>query len=142
MTMTPARAAWIFGGRKPGQHGDQAKEALNFVMILFKKMGEKTVRTVLASTQKTAEEFRMALMRTAQPELSALSQKRIEMLRALRVPARTSIYGDPAFESDLLKITHTPRKLADFEVERLLQQTPVRRPEGGEFEDEVLKRHA
>ena len=28
MTMTPARAAWIFGGRKPGQHGDQGKEAL------------------------------------------------------------------------------------------------------------------
>jgi multidrug efflux pump len=28
MTMTPARAAWIFAGRKPGQHGDQGKEAL------------------------------------------------------------------------------------------------------------------
>jgi multidrug efflux pump len=28
MTMTPARAAWIFGGRKPGAHGDQGKEAL------------------------------------------------------------------------------------------------------------------
>jgi multidrug efflux pump len=28
MTMTPARAAWIFAGRKPGTHGDQAKEAL------------------------------------------------------------------------------------------------------------------
>src|SRR5262245_67723 len=27
MTMTPARAVWIFGGRKPGQHGDQGKEA-------------------------------------------------------------------------------------------------------------------
>src|SRR5437899_11525253 len=25
MTMTPARATWIFAGRKPGQHGDQAK---------------------------------------------------------------------------------------------------------------------
>src|SRR5262249_8218496 len=28
MTMTPARAAWIFGGREPRQHGDQGKEAL------------------------------------------------------------------------------------------------------------------
>jgi multidrug efflux pump len=28
MTMTPARAAWIFANRKPGQHGDQGKEAL------------------------------------------------------------------------------------------------------------------
>src|SRR6266404_3806661 len=28
MTMTPARAAWIFGHRKPGEHGDQGKEAL------------------------------------------------------------------------------------------------------------------
>jgi multidrug efflux pump len=28
MTMTPARAAWIFGGRKHGAHGDQEKESL------------------------------------------------------------------------------------------------------------------
>src|SRR4051794_7030036 len=28
MTMTPARAAWIFANRKPGRHGDQGKEAL------------------------------------------------------------------------------------------------------------------
>jgi len=28
MTMTPARAAWIFAGRKPGMHGEQAREAL------------------------------------------------------------------------------------------------------------------
>jgi multidrug efflux pump len=28
MTMTPARAVWIFGNRKPGQHGDQGKEPL------------------------------------------------------------------------------------------------------------------
>ena len=26
MTMTPARAVWIFGGRRAGQHGDQGKE--------------------------------------------------------------------------------------------------------------------
>jgi len=28
MTMTPARAASIFAGRKPGHHGEQGKEAL------------------------------------------------------------------------------------------------------------------
>jgi multidrug efflux pump len=28
MTMTPARAAWIFANRKPGQHGEHGKEAL------------------------------------------------------------------------------------------------------------------
>ena len=28
MTMTPARAAWIFGSRKPGEHGHHGKEAL------------------------------------------------------------------------------------------------------------------
>src|SRR5438034_2404886 len=28
MTMTPARAAWIFANRKPGEHGGQGKEAL------------------------------------------------------------------------------------------------------------------
>jgi multidrug efflux pump len=28
MTMSPARAVWIFGGRKLGQHGEQSKEAL------------------------------------------------------------------------------------------------------------------
>jgi multidrug efflux pump len=28
MTMTPARATWIFSGRKPGRHGEQGKEAL------------------------------------------------------------------------------------------------------------------
>jgi len=28
MTMTPARAAWIFAKRRPGEHGEQGKEAL------------------------------------------------------------------------------------------------------------------
>src|SRR5260221_1400113 len=28
MTMTPARAAWIFGHRKPAEHGEEGKEAL------------------------------------------------------------------------------------------------------------------
>src|SRR5260370_17625874 len=28
MTMSPARAVWIFGSRKPGRHGEHGKEAL------------------------------------------------------------------------------------------------------------------
>jgi multidrug efflux pump len=35
MTMTPARAAWIFASRKPGQHGDQGKEALPWWSFAF-----------------------------------------------------------------------------------------------------------
>ncbi|MCI0380940.1 MAG: efflux RND transporter permease subunit [Gemmataceae bacterium] len=36
MTMTPARAASIFAGRKPGHHGDQGKEALPWwIFALF-----------------------------------------------------------------------------------------------------------
>ena len=36
MTMTPARAAWIFAKRKPGEHGDQGKEALPWwIFALF-----------------------------------------------------------------------------------------------------------
>jgi multidrug efflux pump len=36
MTMTPARAAWIFASRKPGTHGHQGKEALPWLsFVLF-----------------------------------------------------------------------------------------------------------
>jgi multidrug efflux pump len=36
MTMTPARAAWIFAKRRPGEHGDQGKEALPWwIFALF-----------------------------------------------------------------------------------------------------------
>src|SRR5437016_11669146 len=36
MTMTPARAVWIFASRKPGKHGDQGKEALPWwIFALF-----------------------------------------------------------------------------------------------------------
>jgi multidrug efflux pump subunit AcrB len=51
MTMTPARAAWIFASRKPGEHGHQGKEALPWwsfalvggivsVWLLAPKLGE------------------------------------------------------------------------------------------------------
>ncbi len=35
MTMTPARAAWIFASRSPGTHGDQGKEALPWWSFAF-----------------------------------------------------------------------------------------------------------
>ena len=36
MTMTPARAAWIFAKRRPGEHGEQGKEALPWwIFALF-----------------------------------------------------------------------------------------------------------
>ena len=33
MTMTPARAAWIFASRKPGGHGEQGKEGAAVVVL-------------------------------------------------------------------------------------------------------------
>ncbi len=111
----PVRTAFLTAIQKWNLSAQQTKEALNFAMILAKKISEKAALSVLANPFKNAEEFRMALFRTAQPELATLSQKRIEMLRNLMLPPRSSVYGDPAFESDLLKITHTPRKMSDFE---------------------------
>jgi multidrug efflux pump len=35
MTMTPARAAWIFGNRKPDTHGNQGKEVLPWWSFIF-----------------------------------------------------------------------------------------------------------
>ncbi|MBI3558520.1 MAG: hypothetical protein HY074_19800 [Deltaproteobacteria bacterium] len=111
----PVRAAFLAAIRKWNLSAQQAREALNFTLILAKKISEKTALNVLGNAFKSAEEFRMALFRTAQPELATLSQKRIEMLRDLKAPPRSSVYGDPSFESDLLKITHTPRRISDFE---------------------------
>lgn len=113
------RAQFIASAKRWNLTAGHAKEALNFALILSRKMSDKTALTVLsATTYKNAEEFRMALFRTAQPELATLTQKRIQLLRSLNAPARSSVYGDPSFESDILKITHNPRKLVDFEVFR------------------------
>lgn len=110
------RKVFLEAARKWNLTAATAKESLNYALMLTKKMGEKTALNVLRNPFKNAEEFRTALFRTAQPELATLSQKRIEMLRGLKVPSRSSVFGDPSFESDLLKITHTPRKLSDFEA--------------------------
>jgi hypothetical protein len=93
----------------------QAKDAANQIMMLTRKVGEKAARTLLSGTFKGAEEFRVALHHTAQPELAILTQKRIDMLRGLHLPPRCSVFGDPTFEKDVLKITHSPRNIGDFE---------------------------
>ena len=92
-----------------------AKEAINNVMMMTRKLGEKAAITMVTGQFKSTEEFRVSLMRMAQPELAQLSQKRLETLRSLHMPARTSVFGDPTFEKDVLKITHTPRNIGDFE---------------------------
>src|SRR5688572_3271295 len=72
--------------------------------------------------------------------------------QAVRVLSKASIIGAPR----RLHVGHAPRlgaedaeqrlgmgcARADLEVERLLQQTPVRGPVRRQLEDEVLKRHA
>lgn len=93
----------------------QAKEAVNLVGILERKFGEKSALKILKSNFKSAEEFRTTLMRTAQPELAFLSQSRIDQLRSLQLPPRTSVFGDPSFEKDGIKITHSPRSISDFQ---------------------------
>ena len=51
MTMTPARAVWIFGGRRAGQHGDQGKEALPWWS--FALLAGVATAWVLATTVRT-----------------------------------------------------------------------------------------
>ena len=51
MTMTPARAVWIFGGRRAGQHGDQGKEALPWWS--FALLAGVATAWVLAPTVRT-----------------------------------------------------------------------------------------
>src|SRR5580692_4122470 len=51
MTMTPARAAWIFAGRQPGKHGEQGKEALPWWS--FALLAGVATAWVLATTVRT-----------------------------------------------------------------------------------------
>ena len=46
MTMTPARAAWIFAKRRPGEHGEQGKEALPWwIFALFGGLATLSILT-------------------------------------------------------------------------------------------------
>jgi len=94
----------------------QTKEDSYNLHLLIKKLGIKPTETFLNNTFKNVEEFRTSLTRMAQPELSKLSELRIDKLRALKLPPRTTVFGDPTFEKDALKITHTPRHVRDFEL--------------------------
>lgn len=92
------------------------KETANYVIMLSRKLGEKAALSMVNGKFKSVEEFRSGVMRMAQPELAHLSQKRLELLRGLHLPPRTSVFGDPSFEKDMLKLTHTPRNTGDFEA--------------------------
>ena len=95
---------------------NQTKESSNFVLLLVKKFGEKSALNILSQKHKGFEELRLSLFRLAQPELARLSEERISKLRKLHLPPRTSVFGDPSFESSALKITHNPRSSSDWEA--------------------------
>src|SRR6185295_19017141 len=71
---------------------------------------------------------------------------------AVRILPEPTVVGPPrrlhVRHAPRLRTEHAQQRLrmrgagADLEVERLLQHAPVRGPEGGEFEDEILKSHA
>lgn len=94
---------------------NSAREISNFLMINQKRYGEQAVLNILGKEHKSSEEFRHSLFCLAQPELARLADERVSMLRGLRIPPRTSVFGDPSFEKDILKITHTPRVTSDWE---------------------------
>lgn len=101
---------------KFGISATQARESTNHILMLTRKLGEKGVLTLLANDYMNGDELRLGLIRMAQPELYQMSQTRIEKLRSLGTPPRTSVFGDPNFESDSLKITHNPKSIKDFEL--------------------------
>lgn len=118
------RRQLIVAARHWNLTASNVKEALNYAIMLARKLGDKAAMSMLAGNFKSSEEFRTAVMRMAQPELAQLSQKRIEMLRGLHLPPRTSVFGDPSFEKDVLKLTHTPRNISDFEAFKEWVETP------------------
>lgn len=110
------RQDFILAIRRWNLSANQTKEASTLLILLLKKLGEGAAKKVLRNPFNSAEQFRATLLATAQPELASLSNKRIEMLRGLHLPPRSSVYGDPSFERDGLKITHAPRNMSDFEA--------------------------
>lgn len=91
-----------------------AKEILQHTCVIARKSDLKLINRLLTEA-KTADDLRRLLAATANPELTAMSHTRLERLRALKVPPRTSVFGDPSFENDVIKITFQPRNIADFD---------------------------
>jgi hypothetical protein len=93
-----------------------AKEILQHTCLIARKSELKLINRLLTNSEaKPADDFRRLLAATANPELTAMSHTRLERLRALKVPPRTSVFGDPSFENDVIKITFQPRNIADFD---------------------------
>ena len=109
---------------------------------------------------------RMSCCRGLMPQASRLSRysllhfvgRRLEdhlvlvvLEQPVRVLAEPAVVGPPrrlhVGDAPRLRAEHAEQRLgmrgagADFEVERLLQQAAVRRPERRQLEDEILKRH-
>ncbi len=94
-----------------------SKEVFNWALLLSKKFSPKSALDIIAQKKfQSGDELRVSLFNVAQPELSRLSELRIDKLRRLYLPPRTSVFGDPSFENDTLKITHTPRSVSDWEA--------------------------
>lgn len=91
------------------------KEISNNALTISKKLSLKAALTLLQSPKQILDDIRASLFRTAQPELYSMSEERIQKLRALKAPPRTIVFGDPSFETDGIRITHTPRNIQDFE---------------------------
>ncbi len=94
----------------------QVKECIGFTLTIEKKLGLNAALSILESSTKTAEEMRVLLFRTAQPELFRMNEERVRKLRSLKTPPRTAIHADPSFENDAIKIAHTPRNMTDLEL--------------------------
>ncbi len=92
------------------------KEFANHSLTITRKLSLKAALTLLQSPKQNIDDIRTSLFRTAQPELYSMSEERIQKLRGLKAPARTVVFGDPSFESDGIRITHTPRNLQDLEL--------------------------
>lgn len=113
---TSVRAAFLSTLQQWPLSSGHAKELLQSTLFLTRKLGAEIALKILNTKYKSADELRMAVFHSAQPELARLSQIRLERLRALAVPPRTSVFGDPSFESDQLKISHNPKSIGDFEA--------------------------
>lgn len=109
------RAALFTIAKHESMTAQLMKEISNNALTISKKLSLKAALTLLQSPKQILDDIRVSLFRTAQPELYSMSEERIQKLRALKAPPRTIVFGDPSFETDGIRITHTPRNIQDFE---------------------------